>query len=94
VNYQSKIEQAVRHHATVSDLRAILQAEKAAELARENELSHANAMDVQAMDSAFTSLVDRSDRDPLARRLTLAHEMERLESMHEALGRFLRGIQS
>jgi UDP-glucose 6-dehydrogenase len=63
MNIQSRIDQAVRHHAPVSELRDILKDEKHDRLRFETELSHHQAMDMQSLMSATKSMQDRASKD-------------------------------
>jgi hypothetical protein len=94
MSLQDNINQALRHHAPVSELRKLAQLETTSQIARENETSHANAMDVRSIMSALSSLVDRTNSDPLAKKLALQQEMEELELTHAAMGRLIRDLQS
>jgi hypothetical protein len=94
LNLQAKLDKAVRDHAPVSHLREIVKLETTSQIARENELSHANAMDVRSIMSALSSLIDRTKSDPLAKRLAADQEAEGLEEIHKAAGRLIRDLAS
>ena len=91
---QDRLERAVRQHAPVAELRAIIEDRKTPEIRRENEISHANAMDVRAMMSALSSLMERTRKDPLAHKLAASQELEDIEHTHLALGRLIRDLQA
>jgi hypothetical protein len=63
MNIQTRIDRAVRDHAPVSELRSILKDETSDRLRFENELSHAQAMDMQSLMSSVQSMQDRSAKD-------------------------------
>jgi hypothetical protein len=94
MNLLAKIDRAVAGHAQVVDLRKAMVIDKANELERETETSHANAMDVTSAVSAVASLISRTATDPLAKRLAASQEAETLEELHKAIGRLLRFLSS
>jgi hypothetical protein len=63
MNIQTRIDRAVRDHAPVSELRSILKDETSDRLRFENELSHAQAMDMQSLMSSVQSMRDRAAKD-------------------------------
>jgi hypothetical protein len=93
MNVQAKLNKAVREHAPVADLRAILRSEVTGKLAAENETIDAVELDVDAIERSVESLLNRTGHDEDAV-LAARRRYETIKRAAERLSRFAEVLRS